>query len=280
MSLRVRVRDRIMAVVMPLTGLQLAVETFRMNLLSTHATQADLRSLNHFERKSFSQSGEDGILDEIFRRISITNHRFIEIGVGDGLENNTLHLLQSGWHGTWLEASHKRVASIRKTHAHWIRSGALKVIEAVVTPENIGVLLPGANAHEGPDLLSIDIDGNDYWVWERAMHLDARVVVIEYNAHYGPFSGWVMQYRDEGGSDRTTYYGASLAALDRLARLHGYHLVTCSLSGANAFFVKSELVDSQFMPVNAPVDVWQPLRLALVMPQGHKPEVGPGVEPQ
>src|SRR6476660_9739248 len=96
----------------PYLALDLRVEEFTLHLLAADPRQSDPRSLNRFEYKAFSQSGEDGILHEIFRRIGLEGAgTFIEIGVGDGLENNTLQLLQMGWRGLWLEADPRRVMS-------------------------------------------------------------------------------------------------------------------------------------------------------------------------
>lgn len=265
-----------MSVLTSFVGLDLRVEEFSARLLATDPRQSDARSLNRFEYKAFSQSGEDGILHEIFRRLGVDDRgTFVEVGVGDGLENNTVHLLQSGWRGLWLEADVRRVASIRQSHAHWIGSAALSVAQATVSPVNaLSLARTFVNSDVELDLLSVDIDGNDYWVWESLMPLMPKVAVIEYNAHHGPYARWIMAYQEGWASFDTTYHGASLSALTDLGERHGYGLVGCSLSGANAFFVRKDLIDDQFLPVE-PKDVWQPLRLSLVMPRGHRPKVGP-----
>jgi hypothetical protein len=272
-----KLKQRVESTVLPVSGLQLQVEAFIANFLTTDARQQDKRSLNHFEFKAFSQSGEDGILREIFRRIGTTSKSFIEIGVGDGTENNTVFLLHTGWVGSWFEANSDRVRSIRAHFGHEIGPGRLRVTEARVSPNNVRSLLREAVGDSQIDLLSLDIDGNDYWVWRAVADIRPRVVVIEYNATWGPEAEWIMAYQPGAASDNTSYHGASLAALNRLGLEMGYSLVACSLSGANAFFVESRLVSDAFMPVKCPADVWQPLRLPLVMPQGHRRAVGPYV---
>src|SRR5215475_12547371 len=109
----------------------------------------------------YSQNDEDGIVQEIFRRIGTTSRQFVEFGAGDCLENTGTYLLLSGWRGTWIEASEEEIHEIRRHFALYIDSGDLTLKKAFVTPETINELI-GA---DDTDLLVIDIDGNDYYVW-------------------------------------------------------------------------------------------------------------------
>jgi hypothetical protein len=184
----------------------------------------ELNNLNAFERKVCSQNGEDGVLEAIFATIGVTNRYFVEFGCGDASECNTAHLLDQGWQGLLMDA----VGSSANPKAN--------VHKEFVTAENISALLRKHHVPESFDLLSIDIDGNDYWVW-REIPLRPRVVVIEYNAHvphcerkaiiYDPLFRW-------NGSD---YFGASIRALSELGAQKGYSLVYCEHSGTNAFFI-------------------------------------------
>lgn len=114
----------------------------------------------------YSQNDEDGILEEIFRRIGTASRSFVEFGVTDGRENNTLKLLLEGWHGLWIEAGAAYCQKIRRTFGEQIDAGALELVQSMVTAENIDALVAGARAARAGelDLLSIDIDGNDYHV--------------------------------------------------------------------------------------------------------------------
>ena len=151
--------------------------------VATHAT--DPRGLLRFGYKGYSQGDEDGIIDEIFRRIGTASRYFVEFGAGAGLENNSAALLLAGWRGAWLDGHEGNVASIRAAFAPDLASGRLAVRQSFITADNIEALFDELGVPEEPDLLSIDLDFNDYWVWRAIVRWRPRVVVIEYNASYG-----------------------------------------------------------------------------------------------
>jgi hypothetical protein len=210
--------------------------------------------------KAFSQSDEDGIIQEIFCRIGTTSKCFIEIGCGDGLENNTHLLLLSGWTGLWVDGSPQSVAAARRYHAGAILRGSLTAHCCTITTENVDQTLSSLCRVEEVDLLSIDIDGNDYWIWSALSCVRPRVVVIEYNAALRPPLSLVQSYRSNAQWDHTNFFGAGLAALEKLAASKGYSLVGCNLAGVNAFFVRNDCLHetfsgpftahSQYMPPN------------------------------
>jgi arsenate reductase-like glutaredoxin family protein len=201
----------------------------------------DDRRLLKFGYRVYSQSDEDGILHEIFRRIGEVNRTFVELGSGTGLENNTLFLVIKGWRGTWLEGSERRVATARKSLAGPIRSGQLRVEQLFVTAANIDGAIQRFSPTRELDLLSIDLDGNDYYILEAIQSLTPRVVVMEYNAKFPADVAWIMEYNEAHRWDGTDYFGASLKALETLLSKKGYALVGCNLLGCNAFFVRQDL---------------------------------------
>lgn len=207
--------------------------------------------------RSFSQNDEDGILQEIFRRIGAANRTFVEFGVQDGLQTNTRLLLYQGWRGLWIEAD--RAAYARMLHAFDAEVAArqLQVLNTFVTAESISGLIDSARLGE-LDLLSIDIDGNDYWIWD-AIQFKPRVVVIEYNAKFRPPTKWIMQYNPEHRWNYSDYHGASLESLNALARQKGYSLVGCCLAGVNAFFVRDDLMQDHFESLEV-ADLYNPPR--------------------
>jgi len=241
------------------------------------ASDGGLR-LNTFEQKVFSQYGEDGIIQEIFRRIGVTNQTFIEFGVGNGLENNTLNLLMQDWLGLWIEGDSSHAANIRNHFSDELSSKQLHFIEDFITPENIEELFAAAQMPEEPDLLSIDIDGNDYYVWEAINRYKPRVVVCEYNAIFPPPQRWRMA-RAHQMVPISSHFGASLASLTALAERKDYKLVGCSLSGANAFYVRSDVVAGhEFVDPFTAENHYQPARYHLYVPAaGHPARNGPRV---
>ena len=204
--------------------------------------------LERYGRKVWSQNDEDGILEEIFRRIGTTTRSFVEFGVSDGRECNTLKLLVEGWRGLWMESSAEQCGSIRRSFAVPLADGRLELLETSVTAENIDALLAGARvAAAGElDLLSIDIDGNDYHILKTISSVRPRVVVIEYNGKFPPPMDLVPRYEPAHMWDGSDYAGASLQAIANLASRRGYRLVGTNIGGANAFFVRDDLTAGHF----------------------------------
>jgi hypothetical protein len=197
---------------------------------------SDPAHLHRFERSEHSQNGEDGIIAEIFARLGAKNRSFVEIGASDGEENCTRALVEQGWSGVWVEGDSAKAAAAR----HAADTRPVAVAEVFVDRDSVLPALRQAGASASPDLLVIDVDGNDYWVWETVDTCHhARVVVIEYNAVVGPWLNWVMPYNPRHRWDETRRHGAGLAALARLGSSMGYRLVGCDSHGVNAFFVVS-----------------------------------------
>lgn len=222
---------------------ELAFEMHLQQLLRADPYNGTKRLERHGFR-SFSQNDEDGILQEIFRRIGTANRTFVEFGVQDGLQNNTRLLLYQGWRGLWIEADERAHRKLSGAFATEIAAGQLQALRTFVTAQNISSLIESAQLGE-LDLLSIDVDGNDYWIWD-ALGIKPRVLVIEYNAKFRPPVKWVMQYNPEHRWNYTDYQGASLESLNALARQKGYTIVGCCLAGVNAFFVRDDLVQGHF----------------------------------
>ncbi|MDR1007527.1 MAG: hypothetical protein LBL65_03030 [Campylobacteraceae bacterium] len=207
--------------------------------------------LDRFGYKTYSQNDEDGIIAEIFRRMGgggVKNRTFIEFGAENGLENNTHFLLHKGWKGLWIEGSKKSYTQILSNFRKPISENRLEVINAFVNKDNINDLISknklGISAEI--DLLSIDIDGNDYWVWQAISCVTPKVVVIEYNAKFPPDFEWIMEYDENHIWEKDDNQGASLKSFELLGRKLGYQLVGTSFTGSNAFFVKQEYAKELF----------------------------------
>lgn len=181
-------------------------------------------NLQGSERKVHSQNGEDGVIEAIFARIGTTDRFFVEFGAGDGLECNGAYLIEQGWTGLMIDAGNES------------RNPRVAIQREFVTAENINALFAKYRVPQEFDLLSIDIDGNDFWVW-RAINARPRVVVIEYNAHFGPDERVASVYDPNFSFTATDYFGASLLALQELGKQLGYTLVHCERTGTNAFFI-------------------------------------------
>lgn len=242
--------------------LQMAGIELRERILADHRYDDPLR-LERSGHKVYSQNDEDGILAEIFRRIGTANRRFLEFGVENGLENNTLCLLEQGWTGGWLEGYRDHVSAIENGFRRKIAAGLLSIREALVDRDNINDLVSALALPRDADLLSIDIDGNDYHVWQALTAIEPRVVVIEYNAKFPPPMRWVIGYDPAHRWDGSDQFGASLESLTDLGRRKGYRLVGCNITGVNAFFVRSELAEGRFAEPADAAALYQPARYFL-----------------
>ncbi len=195
------------------------------------------------EFRAFSQWGEDGIIQFLIRHVPIPRKIFIEFGVEDYTEANTRFLLTTGnWSGLVLDSSDENVAKIRSSLIH--RLYDLTAVPAFVTRDNINQLLRDNGMVGEIGLLSIDIDGNDYWIWEAITVVNPAIVVIEYNYRFGPEAAVTIPYEERFDRTRNNaswiYFGASLKALCLLAERKGYCFVGCNSNGVNAFFVRRD----------------------------------------
>jgi hypothetical protein len=216
--------------------------------------------LNRYEFSAFSQNGEDGIIEEIFNRIGTANQFFVEFGSSDGIETNSTYLLYKGWNGVFIDGSEDNVNTIKNNYANIISKGQLKVFCNFITAENIESLLGNADVPKELDFLSIDIDRNDYYVWDAINAYNPRVVCIEYNAVFRPGCEFVIPYEATAVWDRSSHFGASIESLYKLGQRKGYKLVACCFAGVNAFFVREDLVKDKFIPPFTPKNHYEPPR--------------------
>lgn len=240
---------------------------------------ADPKRLLRYGFKLYSQCDEDGILQEIFRRIGTGNRVFVEFGVETGIECNTVKLLIEGWRGLWIDGTPDNVAAIEKHFDAFMCDGRLRAIQSFITAENINSLIEKGGITGDIDLLSIDIDRNDYWVWQAIEVVKPRVVVIEYNASLRPPMSAAVPYEPMQVWTGSNYFGASLEALVRLGRKKGYRLVGCSFSGANAFFVHDAFAGDHFVDPPTAEEHYEPPRYFFAgLSGGHRPHPGVFVE--
>jgi hypothetical protein len=244
---------------------------FVHELLRSDGRLSDPRCLNRFESQLFSQSGQDGILSEIFRRLGVTSGTFVEFGVGagDGFETNTTALLLEGWQGLWIEASDEACDVMGRNFAAVIQQKRLQIKQAFVTADNIATLLSEAKIPAHIDLLSIDIDGNDLWVWKALRDFKPKCVVIEYNSYIPMHLDWTMPYNESYVWDGSIEFGASSKALARVGAEMGYNLVGCDTTGSDCFFVRKDLCADLFAgPFTA--EQWHhPMRYFLINRPGY-----------
>jgi hypothetical protein len=197
-----------------------------------------------YERCIHSQNGEDGIIEHIFHNIIPENRLFVEIGVSAGSENhmqtNTTNLISRGWKGYWFDCMDAPNVPDNCTFTKQMltASNIVKTFESLGIPKDI-------------DLLSIDVDGNDYHLREALSDYRPRVCIMEYNGCFDGSEEYIMPRNDDymwpGTDDRM--FGASLKSYTMQANRLGYDLVYCESQGVNAFFVRRDV--NKFKPLSS-----------------------------
>jgi hypothetical protein len=219
-----------------LEGKKLAIQNFdRLEII--------LKDLTKAEFKVFSQWGDDGIIQFLVDYLAIENKVFIEFGVENYEESNTRFLLLNNcWKGLILDGSDTNIEYIKKSNLYW--QYQLEAKCCFITKENIDTIIANYTNIQDIGLLVIDIDGNDYWVWEAIESVKPIIVVVEYNSLFGCKRALTIPYQNN--FTRTSahfshlYYGASLKALQQLGNRKGYALVTTNKNGNNAYFIRKD----------------------------------------
>lgn len=203
------------------------------------------QDISDSEFSVFSQSGEDGIIQWLISRLPEIPRSFVEFGVENYQESNTRFLMcNNNWSGLVIDGSEENVKYISSRSYYWQYD--LLAVAAFIDKENINQLI-GQKFNGEIGLLSIDIDGNDYWIWEVISVISPWVVVCEYNSLFGCHRSVSVPY--DPLYNRTKYhysnliFGASLPALCGLARSKGYKFVGCNNVGNNAFFVRQDIAE-------------------------------------
>jgi hypothetical protein len=214
------------------------IEMRQLTLMNNHDIHGN-------EFKVSSQNGEDGIIQFILRKINIENKIFVEFGVHDYTESNTRFLLtNNGWSGLVIDGSSKNVERIKQDRIYWQHN--LKVECAFIDKDNINDLILRNGISGDIGILSVDIDGNDYWVWNAIECINPRIVICEYNSLFGSnrkvTSIYDKNFVITNAHFSGLYWGASIAAFDYLAKKKGYSLVGSNTAGNNVFFVRKDVL--------------------------------------
>lgn len=209
--------------------------------------RSPLVRLQDAEFKVFSQFGEDGILQYLIRETGITRKEttFIEFGVQNYSEANTRFLLMNDyWRGMIIDGNKQCIDSVRNQDIYWLHD--LTAVHAWIERDNINQLISDAGFSGDLGILSIDIDGNDYWVWERIEVVNPVIVVVEWNSVFGPSHSISVPYDPTFQREKAHYsnlfWGSSISALSRLAARKGYVLLGSNTAGNNLFFVRNDRI--------------------------------------
>jgi hypothetical protein len=211
-------------------------------------------NLADYEFKVFSQWGEDGIIQYLSRAIELRHKTFIEFGVESFMEANCRFLLmKDNWSGYVIDGSSSNIGKLKNSYFYW--KYQIDAVNAFVTKDNINDLLAKSRFEEDLGILSIDIDGNDYFILDAINAVRPRILICEYNAIFGatrrisvPYDPNFLRTRKHYSN---LYWGASLSAITFLANKKGYSLVGTNSSGCNAFFVRNDLLNEKVKVMTA-----------------------------
>lgn len=238
-----------------------AAAILRDSYPSLRRPERPIDALRRSELRVHSQNGEDGMIAYLVDRIGVASGEVVEFGLGDGSECCAANLvLTFGWSALLLEA--READAVAAASFFGAKApGRVTVDNTFVEPDTIDGLLAGRVAPEF-DVLSVDIDGNDYWVLDALEAVRPRVVVVEYNASFGPDRSVTIPYTRGFNRYRAHpsgyYHGASITALARLGERKGYILAGGDSRGVNAFLVDARLAEGRIDPVR-PADAFAPL---------------------
>lgn len=221
-----------------------------------------LKQIGNAGLRCFSQSDEDGLLLYIFSLIGTTNKRIVEICAGDGIECNACNLIiNHGWSGLLFDGNEQNIATGRSFYGRRrdTYSRPPTLVQAWVTAENVNTLVSDHQFTGEIDLLSLDLDGMDYWIWKALTCIRPRVVVLEFTALWGPYQAVTLPYKPDfriNWEREPWCHGASLPAFVRLGKERGYRLVGTNRFGFNAFFLRND-AGQDLLPEVSPADCFK-----------------------
>jgi len=224
---------------------------------SSQLAMLNPRDFSKYEFQVYSQWGEDGLIQYLIHKVEIDRLIFVEFGVQKYTESNTRFLLiNNNWSGLVIDGTEQNIQFIKNDPIYWRHN--LKAEHAFIDKDNINALIKRSGITGDIGLLSVDIDGNDYWIWEAINVINPRIVICEYNSLWGNKLAVTVPYtptftRTEAHSSNL-YYGASIVALNDLANAKGYSLVGSNTAGNNVFFVRNDLLGN--INVVTPETAW------------------------
>lgn len=223
-------------------------------LLSELNSRKNISTLDEVEFQVFSQRGEDGVIQYLINQIDIPNKIFVEFGVETYTESNTRFLLiNNNWSGLIIDGSKDNINFIKSDYIYWKYD--ITAVESFITRNNINKIISEYTKIADIGILSVDIDGNDYWIWKEIDCIKPRIVICEYNSAFGNNKKVTVPYKDEfvrrNEHYSDLYFGASLAAFCELAEEKGYDFIGTTSAGVNAYFVRKDLSSpfKKFIPL-------------------------------
>lgn len=222
-------------------------------MLSNQIKNKEINSINEVEFSVFSQFGDDGIIQWLVNNIDIPNKTFIEFGVEDYSESNTRFLMiNDNWSGFVMDGSTANIERLQKSWYYWKYNLNSKAV--FIDKENINSLISEQKFSKDVGLLHIDLDGNDYYIWEAITCVEPIIVIVEYNSIFGSERPVTVIYDSNffrGDAHYSyLYWGSSIASLVQLAHEKGYAFIGCNKGGNNAYFIRNDKMNNKIKAIS------------------------------
>jgi hypothetical protein len=205
---------------------------------------------------------------EIFRRLNVEQGTFIEMGAGDGSENNTRLLLELGWSGSWIDGDPTNTSLCKENFRKFTDLNSLKILNAFIDDKNVNTIVKDLNIPLHVEFLSIDLDLTTHLVWDKLNSIKPKVVAIEYNGFFPNSTHWEADMNKNKTWDGSINMGASLYTINKISKAIGYKHIGCDLTGTNAFFILEELASQYFPDIGD--NLYEPARPFLNNDSGHR----------
>ena len=222
-------------------------------ILVNQILSKNISSLKDVEFKIFSQFGDDGIIQWLINNIEIDNEFFVEFGVENYKEANTKFLMfNNNWSGFVMDGSNNNINNLKKQDYFWKYNLIAK--DVFITKDNINNLLLEQNINPNIGLLHIDLNGNDYYIFDEIDCINPNILILEYNSLFGIDREISVPYREDFNRTKAHYsnlfFGASLKSLHSLAYKKGFIFIGCNQAGNNAYFIRKDKINSKIKEVS------------------------------
>ena len=212
----------------------------------------EIKSLEEVEFSIFSQFGDDGIIQWLVHHLNIEHKTFIEFGVEDYSESNTRFLMMNNnWSGFVMDGDPENIKRLEAQYYYWKYDLTSKAI--FINKHNINTLIAEQNFTQDVGLLHIDLDGNDYYIWEAIEVVTPAIVIVEYNSLFGSERPISIKYDDAfirtNAHYSNLFWGSSIKSLYNLAIKKGYSFIGCNSGGNNAYFIRNDKLNDTVRPV-------------------------------
>jgi len=222
-----------------------------------------INEIEHSERKIYSQHGEDGIIETLLKIIPVSHKYIVEFGAYDGVGmSNSRHLIKDkDWKSLLIEADNKLFAKLKRLYS---KNDQVTTINEFITEENINAIFRKSNVPQDLEILSIDVDSIDYYIWRGLTDFRPKIVIVEYNSSISPDKDYIVPKHQAIELGGTSLEGASISSWNKLGIEKGYQLIYGELYGSNLFFIDNKYTEELDTSDIKITDTYQPPQFGMI----------------